>query len=202
MNWSSKGCRFQQINSNRKLSICECNHLTNFAALMDVSGRETDTKAKDILTKVCCGLSIICLILTIGLLTLVRALRNRRNNITCNLCFCLLIVNLLVVFGMDSTQNNVSLLSTKLSTKVTLISFQILCQTIAVFLLYFLLSSFSWMAMEGYHLYQMIVLVFSNIGYLRLIYLYAIGYGAPLVITTIALLSIGLNKLKETDSYL
>ena len=108
MNWSTNGCRFVQINSNRRLSICECNHLTNFAALMDVSGRETDTKVKDILTKVCCGLSILCLILTIGSLTLVRELRNRRNNITSNLCFCLLIVNLLVVFGMDSTQNNVN----------------------------------------------------------------------------------------------
>ena len=107
MNWSSNGCHFQRISSNRKLSICECNHLTNFAAIMDVSGRETDTKVKDILTKVCCGLSIVCLILTIGFLTLVRALRNRRNNITSNLCLCLLIVNLLVVFGMDSTHNNV-----------------------------------------------------------------------------------------------
>ena len=106
--WSTNGCHFQKTNSNRKLSICECNHLTNFAALMDVSGRESDTKIKDILTKVCCGLSIVCLVLTIGFLTLVRALRNRRNNITSNLCICLLIVNVLVVFGMDSTDNNVS----------------------------------------------------------------------------------------------
>jgi len=47
--------------------------------------------------------------------------------------------------------------------------------------------------MEGYHLYQMIVLVFSNIGHLRLIWLYAIGYGAPLVVFAGALLGIGFN---------
>ena len=56
--------------------------------------------------------------------------------------------------------------------------------------------------MEGYHLYQMIVLVFSNVGHLRLIYLYAIGYGAPLLIAFSAYLGIGFKNLKETDSYL
>ncbi|CAG2113557.1 unnamed protein product, partial [Medioppia subpectinata] len=68
MKWSSSGCQFRVEGSDRKVSVCECNHLTNFAALMDVSGREANTKVKDILTKVCCGLSIICLVLTIGFL--------------------------------------------------------------------------------------------------------------------------------------
>jgi hypothetical protein len=49
------------------------------------------------------------------------------------------------------------------------------------------------MLMEGYHLYQMIVLVFSNIGHLRLIWLYAIGYGAPLIVFISALLGIGFD---------
>jgi hypothetical protein len=79
---------------------------------MDVSGREGNSQVKDILTKVCCGLSIVCLLLTIGFLTLVRQLRNRRNNITCNLCISLLIVNILVVFGMDNTEYNVSSFNT------------------------------------------------------------------------------------------
>ncbi|XP_054153265.1 adhesion G protein-coupled receptor E3-like [Oppia nitens] len=183
MKWSSEGCWLKTSESNRQITVCECNHLTNFAALMDVSGRETNTKVKDILTKVCCGLSIVCLIITIAFLTLIRTLRNRRNNITSNLCVCLLIVNLLVVFGMDLTEYNV------------------LCETVSTLLLYSILASFSWMLMEGYHLYQMIVLVFSNIGHLRLIYLYAIGYGSPLVITLCTILAIGFNEVKQNDSY-
>ena len=105
--WSSYGCQYEPIGSSRMVSICQCNHLTNFAALMDVSGRQTNTRAKDILTKVCSGLSIVCLTITIGLMSLVRTLRNRRSNITCNLCLCLLVVNLLVVFGMDRIDNKV-----------------------------------------------------------------------------------------------
>jgi hypothetical protein len=79
---------------------------------------------------------------------------------------------------------------------------QVLCHSIAGLLLYFILASFAWMLMEGYHLYQMIVLVFSNVGHLRLIYLYIIGYGAPLVITISALLAIGFDQIIENESYL
>ena len=56
--------------------------------------------------------------------------------------------------------------------------------------------------MEGYHLYQMIVLVFSSVGHLRLTYLYAIGYGTPLIVTLSSVFAIGFKNLKETDSYL
>ena len=56
--------------------------------------------------------------------------------------------------------------------------------------------------MEGYHLYQMIVLVFSNVGHLKLVYLYIIGYGAPFLIAMSAMLGIGFKNLKDGDSYL
>ena len=108
MSWSSSGCQYNRLSSNRKLSVCECDHLTNFAALMDVSGRQTNTKAKEILTDLFCGISIICLIATIGIFATIKEIRNRRAIITCNLCVCLLVVNLLVVFGMDRTEHYVS----------------------------------------------------------------------------------------------
>ncbi|CAG2177935.1 unnamed protein product, partial [Oppiella nova] len=38
--WSSDGCHVMESESNRETTVCECNHLTNFAALMDTSGRE------------------------------------------------------------------------------------------------------------------------------------------------------------------
>lgn len=49
--------------------------------------------------------------------------------------------------------------------------------------------------MEGYHLYQMILVVL-NIKNLSKIWLYAIGYGAPLIIFGFILLGIKPNNLK------
>ena len=64
-----------------------------------------------ILTVVCCGLSILFLILTILLvlipinnkkMTLTEKLKDRRNFITFSLCFCLITSNILIIFGMDN----------------------------------------------------------------------------------------------------
>ena len=68
-------------------------------------------------------------------------------------------------------------------------------------LLYSLLTSFSWMLMEGYQLYQMVILVFNNIGHLRMSYMYLIGYGVPAIMTAIAAVPIHL-KGELTNDYL
>ena len=62
--WSSNGCELVFEDSNREYSVCECNHLTNFAAIMDLSGREGNQLLKSILSYICCGISIICYLLT------------------------------------------------------------------------------------------------------------------------------------------
>jgi latrophilin 2 len=109
--WSSEGCYKAVDESDRFHTVCKCNHLTNFAALMDVSGRESNDHLKSILTY-CCGiLSIIGLILTINLILRSKVsydkhsrkgnLNELRSIITCNLCICLLMTNTLVLFGMD-----------------------------------------------------------------------------------------------------
>ncbi|CAG2163003.1 unnamed protein product [Oppiella nova] len=49
--WSSEGCRLIEMDSDRETTVCECNHLTNFAALMDTSGRETDDYMKNVVTQ-------------------------------------------------------------------------------------------------------------------------------------------------------
>jgi latrophilin 2 len=116
--WSSNGCNIVSEDSNRDITVCECNHLTNFAALLDISGRENESLAKSILTYVFCGLSIICLILTILITSMKRAqntvynlstneLIKTRNIITYNLCVCLIISDLLILFGMDRTEHKV-----------------------------------------------------------------------------------------------
>ena len=78
--------------------------MTNFAAIMDVSGREQNHDAKSILTMILCSLSIVCLAMTIAIFVSIKSLQNRRTTITCNLCGCLLIANILIAFGMDLTE--------------------------------------------------------------------------------------------------
>ena len=159
MDWSDEGCQVIKHLSYRNQTTCECNHLTNFAILMDVSNREkNDEGAKHILSLCCSSISIIALSITILMLTLCKTMRNRRSVITTNLSFCLLVVNALVVGGLDQTEHVV------------------LCRVLSGILLYFLLSSFAWMLMEGYFLYQMIILVFQSVGHLKTKWLYTIGY--------------------------
>ncbi|RWS00263.1 latrophilin Cirl-like protein, partial [Dinothrombium tinctorium] len=125
VDWSEEGCRV--VSSFKTYSVCECDHLTNFAVLMDISGRETTNDVKKLLSLICSFISVISLIITIACLNTFRALRNRRSVIKSNLCICLLAVNLLVSFGLKQTQNTV------------------LCQIISMLLLYVASSAFLWM---------------------------------------------------------
>jgi hypothetical protein len=109
--WSSDGCVLVEQESNRFVTVCECDHLTNFAALMDYTERSDILKSN--MTIICCGLSVIFLILTIIILllpneknklTLIEKLKDKRNLITFNLCICLIVANLLVIFGMDNIE--------------------------------------------------------------------------------------------------
>lgn len=98
--WSDSGCRL--VENNRLFSVCECDHLTNFALLMDISGREQENNSiKSALTLLCVILSIIGLLITIIVFTFIPKLKSKRNLITANLCFNLLIVNILVGFFLE-----------------------------------------------------------------------------------------------------
>lgn len=199
--WSSDGCYKVDNESDLLQTICKCNHLTNFAALMDVTGREERTLVKAVLSYICSFISIVGLILTINMVvgrqsqacdkicSVKASLENMRSIITCNLCICLLITNLLVVFGMGRTNILVCLI---LLSTIDNPAFQWLCQLSSALLLYSLLSSFFWMLMEGYYLYRSLVLCFESDFRVRLLYLF--GYGFPLAIIIIAFIIIYIKE--------
>lgn len=178
--WSDEGCRL--IKNDRFASVCECDHLTNFAILMDISGREQEADSvKSALTMFCVILSIIGLSITIIVFTFIPKLKSKRNLITANLCFNLLIVNILVGFFLE-------------------IENALLCRIISIVLFYFLINSFCWMLIQGYFLYQMIVLVFSNVGYFRLKHMILYSNGFSFAWTAIVLLMIGPNGFYNYES--
>lgn len=59
--WSQEGCTL--LSTSKDATVCTCNHLTSFAVLMDVSGRlgAGGGEALDIVSKIGCALSIVCL---------------------------------------------------------------------------------------------------------------------------------------------
>ena len=178
--WSEAGCRL--IDNNRFYSICECDHLTNFAILMDTTGREAEANpVKSALTMFCVILSIIGLLITIIVFTFIPKLKSKRNLITANLCLNLLIVNILVGFFLE-------------------IKNVLFCRFISIVLFYFLINSFCWMFIQGYFLYQMIVLVFSNVGYFRLKHMILYCNGSSLIWLAIVISIIGPQGFYNAES--
>ncbi|XP_046446437.1 adhesion G protein-coupled receptor L3-like [Daphnia pulex] len=168
--WSSDGCEVVETN-DKSSTRCRCNHLTNFAVLMDINGvfKEKTTSPLDYITVIGESISIACLTLAIVIFYWVRTLRRDfRFVIHRNLCANLLIAEILLLVGMDATTNSD------------------LCLSIAVFIHFFFLCAFSWMFVEGLYLYFLITKVFDGSGLKQWQY-YVIGYGLPTLVVAITL---------------
>ncbi|XP_078348608.1 uncharacterized protein LOC144633639 [Oculina patagonica] len=168
--WSTDGCR---LASRKNGTVtCECNHLTNFAVLMDRSGISTEhaghRKALEFITIIGCSLSLLGLLVTLILhLVLWRILKSSKTVIHVNLCFSLLTANVLLLIGSAFTK------------------YKVLCTVISSSLHYFFLSAIFWMLAEGLQIYSSIVKVFG--GERKLKYFYFLGWGFPLLFVSICL---------------
>ncbi|XP_043259222.1 latrophilin Cirl-like isoform X4 [Colletes gigas] len=166
--WSEEGCLIRKTNETH--TICECNHLTNFAVLMDVHAVRLDIAhqvALQIITYIGCIISVVCLVLAILTFQLFRGLKSDRTTIHKNLCVCLLIAEILFVCGIGQTNQ------------------RIVCGIVAGLLHFFFLCAFAWMFLEGFQLYVMLIEVFEA-EKSRLRWYYLVAYGAPLLVVAIS----------------
>ncbi|KAL1253931.1 hypothetical protein QQF64_016160 [Cirrhinus molitorella] len=180
--WSSEGCEVS-LESNSNRTVCLCNHLTHFGILMDISGAsaqidEKNNRVLTFITYIGCGISAIFSAAT--LLTYIAFEKLRRDypsKILMNLSTSLLFLNM--VFLLDGW----------------LASYDIegLCVTVAVFLHFFLLTSFTWMGLESIHMYIALVKVFNT--YIRryILKFCLVGWGVPAAIVGIVL-AVGKNS--------
>ncbi|KAK7023661.1 hypothetical protein SK128_023384 [Halocaridina rubra] len=130
--WSEEGCRVLRYNTSH--TVCECDHLTNFAVLMDVHATPLSYPhqlALSIITYVGCIISIICLLLATIVFHAFRGLKSDRNTIHKNLCVCLLVAEIVFLAGVNHTDKPE------------------VCGVVAGLLHYFFLAAFCWMFMEG-----------------------------------------------------
>ncbi|MCP9261441.1 Latrophilin-2 [Dirofilaria immitis] len=169
LQWSSYGCIVNLHNKTH--TVCHCNHLTYFAVLMDIHYRELSTGhniALTFITYAGCTLSIICLLLSLFAFQCFGSSGGDRIFIHKNLCFSLLVAEAVFLGGIWQTQNSFC------------------CSIVAGVLHYFFLAAFSWMLLEGFELYYMLVEVFQSKDSKRS-YILLFGYGFPLLIIVLSI---------------
>ncbi|XP_038065632.1 adhesion G protein-coupled receptor L1-like [Patiria miniata] len=161
--WSKEGC----VTSDEKVQStkCTCSHMTNYAVLMWLGEEPPPADgALDIITKVGLLVSISALALAVGLLLFLRSsLNSERIVIHMHLMSVTLVALILFLVAVDKTEN------------------KLVCQFITIALHFFYLSMFSWMLVEGIHLYRQIIAVFES-EKSRLWVYFAIGWGIPIIV--------------------
>ncbi|CAH1249318.1 ADGRG4 [Branchiostoma lanceolatum] len=165
--WSTEGCNFVGIDNNRV--VCECNHLTNFAVLMDIYGG-LHSFALDLISKIGIALSITGLVLTLITYLVFKQLRQTRpQHLLINLCLALLATLIIFLAGINATSSPVG------------------CTVVAFLLHYFLLAVFMWMAIEAFNMYLAFVKVLGAHVSKFLLKAAILAWGLPFVIAIITL---------------
>lgn len=169
--WNEENCTLQKVPNKRDTVSCYCDHLTNFAVIVDINGPFNGTypHALDYITNIGTIISIVCLAVAFLIFCCVRSLwRDFRFHIHRNLCLSLLTAEIFMLVGLDATKNHE------------------VCLSMAILQHFFFLSAFGWMLVEGIYLYFLITRVFDGTGFKRWQY-YLIGLGLPVVVVSITM---------------
>ncbi|XP_054473920.1 adhesion G protein-coupled receptor G3-like [Anoplopoma fimbria] len=172
--WSKSGCDTSYTGSG---FICSCNHLSFFAVLVNpvLSVDKSDAVNLSYITYIGSALSIF---FTIFSLIIYICLQRRRPEkaISVHLqltgaLLCLHLSFLLCCFWVvwQPNENEKDLV----------------CQGLGLFLHWSLLATFSWTALEGFHLYLLLVRVFNIYVRKYLLKLSLVGWGLPTVIAVV-----------------
>ncbi|XP_037368699.1 adhesion G-protein coupled receptor G4 [Talpa occidentalis] len=172
--WNSSGCKVKETNVNH--TVCQCDHLTHFGVLMDLSRSGMDAVNERILTLITytgCGISSIFLgVVMVTYIAFHKLRRDHPSKILINLCTALLMLNL--VFLVNSWSSSLQKAG--------------LCITAAVVLHYSLLVSITWMGLEAVHMYFALIKVFNIYIPHYMLKFCLVGWGIPAIIVTITLI--------------
>ncbi|XP_013773135.2 latrophilin Cirl-like [Limulus polyphemus] len=166
--WSRDGC--WTLSSNSSHTTCACNHVTNFALMMEVKPIQYPSAkqfTKQLVTSLGCALCVIFLLISTACLYILGGSQTDRTIIHKNLCLCLLVAELVFAAGVNQTH------------------LQTLCGLIAGLLHYFFLVVSVWMFLDGFHLYVLLMEVYDS-EKTRAIWYYVMAYGVPTVIVAVS----------------
>ncbi|XP_005865909.2 PREDICTED: adhesion G protein-coupled receptor E2 [Myotis brandtii] len=163
--WSTKGC--WRVGTRDISTTCQCTHLSSFAVLMAHYDVQDDDPALAVITYLGLSLSLLCLLLAAFTFLLCKAIQNTCTSLHLQLSICLFLAHLLFLTAIDRTENKV------------------LCAIIAGALHYLYLASFTWMLLEGLHLFltarNLTVVNYSSVSRFMKKFMLPVGYGAPAV---------------------
>uniref|UniRef100_A0A452T6V5 Adhesion G protein-coupled receptor E2 n=1 Tax=Ursus maritimus TaxID=29073 RepID=A0A452T6V5_URSMA len=168
--WSTTGCRM--VTTEDTSTTCQCTHLSSFAVLLAHYDVQEEDPLLAVITYVGLGLSLLCLLLAALTFLLCKAIQNTSTSIHLQLSICLFLAHLLFLTAIDRTE------------------IKVLCAIIAGALHYLYLASFTWMLLEGLHLFltarNLTVVNYSSVSRVMKKLMFPVGYGAPAIIVAIS----------------
>ncbi|KAJ7391661.1 hypothetical protein OS493_017358 [Desmophyllum pertusum] len=167
--WSKQGCYV--FSRNERYTECHCNHMTNYAVLMRTTEQvlgATDERVLTVLTYVGCSFSIVGVFLTAITFLSLPVIKSEITKIHLNLSIAVGVAQ--VLFLAAGSEN--------------LVQREVICKLYTGLLFYFFMSVFTWMFVEGVHLYQMIVIAFVSRNMVK--FYLALGWGLPACAVVIA----------------
>ncbi|XP_029774662.1 adhesion G protein-coupled receptor E2-like [Suricata suricatta] len=168
--WSTTGCR--TVATGDTSTTCECTHLSSFAVLMAQYDVQEEDPVLVVITYVGLGLSLLCLLLAALTFLLCKAIQNTSTSLHLHLSVCLFLAHLLFLTAINQTK------------------IKVLCGIIAGALHYLYLAAFTWMLLEGLHLFltarNLTVVNYSGLNRFMKWLMFPVGYGVPALIVAIS----------------
>uniref|UniRef100_A0A9L0SUB1 Adhesion G protein-coupled receptor E2 n=1 Tax=Equus caballus TaxID=9796 RepID=A0A9L0SUB1_HORSE len=168
--WATTGCR--TLGSWNGNTTCLGFLPGSIAILVNPEDVEEEDPMLDVITHVGLSLSLLCLLLAALTFLLCRAIQNTSTSLHLQLSLCLFLAHLLFLTAIDRTEITV------------------LCAIIAGALHYLYLASFTWMLLEGLHLFltarNLTVVNYSSVSRFMKKLMFPVGYGVLAVIVVIS----------------
>ncbi|KFQ83224.1 putative G-protein coupled receptor 97, partial [Phoenicopterus ruber ruber] len=171
--WSSSGCVTQP---GDKGTVCSCDHLTFFTLLLNPTLDESTAQALTDVATAGCGVAMAFSISTIAFCIFLRCRFRSEETLRINLGLHMNLVGSLFLLNL------VFLLNSKLSGETQPAT----CKVLGGLTHYCLLCCFTWMALEGCHLYLLFVKVLGTYIHHYLVKLCLVGWGFPALVVGVA----------------
>ncbi|KFV15995.1 putative G-protein coupled receptor 97, partial [Tauraco erythrolophus] len=186
--WSGSGCVTQP---GDKRTVCSCDHLTFFTLLLNPALDASTARALMAVAMAGCAVAVAFSIITIAFCIFLRCRFRSEETLRINLGLHMNLVGSLLLLNLAFLLNSGLPSGTQPGT----------CKALAGLTHYCLLCCFTWMALEGCHLYLLFVKVLGTYIHHYLAKLCLVGWGFPALVVVVAgvIGSYGEYSIQTTD---